>query len=277
VSALPPTLARSTLILHRCWPLPSEPGYAPHVYAASQPLQHRREWVTARRTGHVRERRKGVNSCGAHGDGGEAQDTQYGVSRSTNVSYHVCSSSVPPFERLRLEARGLSLNVALQLNGSLHYRITQLVIHQHQPESQELLRRRTRSRPNPAEGLASHSCEAGLSQGHPHIARYHTTTCQQLPTPQSTPRSSSTPFDGLGSHTSRGWMIQQPHAFRESQLPCAEVGGASGGRAHSVEVQIELLPGTPSSHSTRASLHAARTYEELSRHPCCRSRRSTEL
>jgi hypothetical protein len=38
-------------------------------------------------------------------------------------------------------------------------------------------------RPNPG-WLASHSCAAGLSQGHPHIARYHTTTCQQLPTPQ---------------------------------------------------------------------------------------------
>ena len=130
VSALPPTLARSTLILHRVGLLPREPGYAPHVYAASQLLQHRREWVTARRTGR----------------------------------------------------------------------------HQQQPDSQELLRRRTRSRPNPAEGLASHSCEAGLSQGHPHIAGYHTPTCQQLPTPQSTPRSSSTPFrrDGLGSHTSLG-------------------------------------------------------------------------
>jgi hypothetical protein len=106
--------------------LPSEPGYAPHVYAASQPLQHRREWVTARRTGR----------------------------------------------------------------------------HQQQPDSQELLRRRTRSRPNPAEGLASHSCEAGLSQGHPHIARYHTTTCQQLPTPQR--ESPTQGFRRLGSHTSLG-------------------------------------------------------------------------
>jgi hypothetical protein len=32
--------------------------------------------------------------------------------------------------------------------------------------------------------LASHSCEAGLSQGHSHIARYNTTTYQQLPTSQ---------------------------------------------------------------------------------------------
>jgi hypothetical protein len=61
-------------------------------------------------------------------------------------------------------------------------------------------------RPNPAEWerLASHSCEAGLSQGHPHIVRYHTTTCQQLPTPQRVIPRHSTPFDGLGSHTSLG-------------------------------------------------------------------------
>jgi hypothetical protein len=44
--------------------------------------------------------------------------------------------------------------------------------------------RRTRSGSNPVEGMASHSNEAGLSQGHPHIAGYHTTTCQQLSTPQ---------------------------------------------------------------------------------------------
>ena len=194
--------------------LPSEPGYAPHVYAASQPLQHRREWVTARRTGRVRERRKGVNSCGLTAMVVKRKDTQYGVRRSTNVSYHVCSSRVPPFERLRLEARGLSLNVALQLNGSLHYRITQLVIHQHQPESQELLRRRTRSRPNPAEGLASHSCEAGLSQCHPHIARYHTTTCQQLANSAEgvTPPRRSTPFNGLRSYKPVRFMgVDQQH------------------------------------------------------------------
>jgi hypothetical protein len=76
---------------------------------------------------------------------------------------------------------------SLQLNGSHHDRITQLVIHQQQPESHELLAPSAALapvRPNPAEGLASHSCEAGLSQGHPHIDRYHTTTYHQLPTPQ---------------------------------------------------------------------------------------------
>jgi hypothetical protein len=41
-------------------------------------------------------------------------------------------------------------------------------------------------RTNPTEGerLVSHGCEAGLSQCHPRIARYHTATCQRLATPQ---------------------------------------------------------------------------------------------
>jgi hypothetical protein len=74
---------------------------------------------------------------------------------------------------------------SLQLDSSQHDRITERVIHQQQPESQELLPVAALAlRPTPAEGLASYSCEAGLSQGNPHIARYHTTTCQQLPTPQ---------------------------------------------------------------------------------------------
>jgi hypothetical protein len=59
-------------------------------------------------------------------------------------------------------------------------------------------------RPNPAGGLASHICAAGLLQGHPHIARYHTITCQQLPTPQRESHHAAHPFDGLGSHTSLG-------------------------------------------------------------------------
>jgi hypothetical protein len=60
-------------------------------------------------------------------------------------------------------------------------------------------------RPNPAEGewLASHSCEAALSQGHPHIARCRTTTCQQLPTPQR--GAPLNPFRRAGSaHVTRG-------------------------------------------------------------------------
>jgi hypothetical protein len=72
---------------------------------------------------------------------------------------------------------------SLQLNGSHHDCVTQLVIHQQQPESHELLAPCTALapvRPNPAEGLASHSCEAGLSQGHPHIARYHTPAAAAL-------------------------------------------------------------------------------------------------
>jgi hypothetical protein len=123
---------------------------------------------------------------------------------------------------------------SLQLDGSHHDRITQLVIHQQQPESQELLPVAALApvRPNPAEGLASHSCEAGLSQCHPHIARYHTTTCQQLANSAEgvTPPRRSTPFDGLGSYTSLGGW--QHHVIsRAATAACAEAGGASEGRA----------------------------------------------
>jgi hypothetical protein len=119
----------------------------------------------------------------------------------TACAVQVCPRRVA-FERLRLGgSEGPLTERSLQLNGSHHDRITELVIHQQQPESQELLRRPARSRPNPAEGLASHSCEAGLSQGHPHIARCHTSSCQ-LNKPHHI--QTQTPFDGLGSHTSLG-------------------------------------------------------------------------
>ena len=97
--------------------------------------------------------------------------------------------------------------------------------------------RRTRSRSNPAEGLASHSCEAGLSQGHPHIARYHATTCQQLPTPQR---------ETLRSTLSTGWVYTRHSGVddiaascisRAATAACAEGGGTSEGGTHSVEVQ----------------------------------------
>jgi hypothetical protein len=97
---------------------------------------------------------------------------------------------------------------SLQLNGSHHNCITQLVIHQQQPESQELLPvpHSLLSEPNPAEGMASHSCEAGLSQGHPHIARYHTTTCQLRRGSHS--KTPLNPFRRAGlTHVTWGWMI----------------------------------------------------------------------
>jgi hypothetical protein len=58
--------------------------------------------------------------------------------------------------------------------------------------------------------LASHSCEAGLSQGHPPSARYHTTTCQQLPTPQRESLHRAAQLRSTGwVHTrlARGWMM----------------------------------------------------------------------
>ena len=102
--------------------------------------------------------------------------------------YSLCSSAP---RRVALwmdgEARGRRhTERCLQVNGSHHDGITQLAIHQQQVESQELLpvAALAPTEPSGGEGLASHSFAAGLSQGHPHIAGYHTTTYQQLPTPQ---------------------------------------------------------------------------------------------
>jgi hypothetical protein len=101
-------------------------------------------------------------------------------------------------------------------------------------------------RPNPAEGewLASHSCEAGLSQCHTHIARYHTTTCQQLPSPQR----EYVPQHHAAQPLSTGWVhtrhsglddIAAACISRVATAACGEGGGASEGRAHSVEVQTK--------------------------------------
>jgi hypothetical protein len=129
---------------------------------------------------------------------------------------------------------------SLQLDGSQDDRITQLVIHQQQPESQELLlvaalalvrtQRRGPGWPH------MHSCEAGLSQRHPTptLARYHTTarTWQQL---QLRRRRHSTtqlnPFRRAGlAHVTRGGMIYQHQAIsRVATDACAEGGGASEG------------------------------------------------
>jgi hypothetical protein len=125
-----------------------------------------------------------------HGEGGEAQDTHENVStRSKYLPYRVCSlcSSARHVraEPQMDEARDHLTERCLQLNDYHHDRITQLGIHQQQPESQELLPvAALLFDPVVREGLASHSCAAGLSQGHPHIAHYHTTTYQQLPPPQ---------------------------------------------------------------------------------------------
>ena len=75
-------------------------------------------------------------------------------------------------------------------------------------------------RPNPAEGegLASHSCEAGLWQCHPHIALYHTTTCQHLPTLQREALHAALPLSTGWVHTSHSGVDD---VFRYSQLPCA--------------------------------------------------------
>jgi hypothetical protein len=67
--------------------------------------------------------------------------------------------------------------------------------------------------------LASHSCEAGLSQGHPHIARYHTTTYQQLPTSHAEgetppPRSTSFRRAGFAHKVEAARRVRGSDAFR---------------------------------------------------------------
>ena len=144
----------------------------------------------------------------------------------TACAVQVCPRRVA-FERLRLGgSEGPLTERSLQLNGSHHDRITELVIHQQQPESQDrappcrrsLWFDRTQRR-----GWPHTAVKQAMSQCHSHSARYHTTTCQQLPTPQRESlhhAAQPAPFDGLGSHTSlEGLMIHQPNAFRESQLP----------------------------------------------------------
>ena len=152
-------------------------------------------------------------------ESGQSGSTARVVKRKTRtrMSVHaasICPSACAAFAQVcpvvRTESlmgeRSAATERSLQVYDSHHDRITQLVIHQ-QPESQELLPSPHSLRPNPAEGegLASHSCEAGLWQCHPHIALYHTTTCQQLPTLQREAlQRRSTPFNGLGSHKSLG-------------------------------------------------------------------------
>jgi hypothetical protein len=67
-----------------------------------------------------------------------------------------------------MRSEGHHTERCLQLNGFQYDHITELVIHQQQPESQQSHSSSSQSphslRPNPVERLASHSCEAGLWQ-----------------------------------------------------------------------------------------------------------------
>ena len=95
---------------------------------------------------------------------------------------------------LRCEARATTLNADCSWTApSTTTCITELVIHQQQPESQQSHSSSSQLPKSPHSDRTQRrgsgwphtcSCEAGLWQGHPHIARYHTTTCQQLPSPQ---------------------------------------------------------------------------------------------
>jgi hypothetical protein len=208
-----------------------------------------------------------------HGEGGEAQDTHENVStRSKYLPYRVCSlcSSARHVraEPQMDEARDHLTERCLQLNDYHHDRITQLGIHQQQPESQELLPvAALLFDPVVREGLASHSCAAGLSQGHPHIAHYHTTTYQQLPPPQrETLHHAAQPLDGLGLHTKLRVDDSSLIAFRELHRLCA------------LKVEVCLRgwdafrrgPNRAAPSNTIIPLHtcklAAIPYEQLARH-----------
>jgi hypothetical protein len=119
-------------------------------------------------------------------------------------------------------------------------------------------------RPNPTKGLPHTAVkQAGLSQGHPNIAGYtiRPPACQQrCQLRRESLHAAQLPFDGAGfAHVTGLDDIAASCISRVANAACTEGGGASEGRTHSVEVQTELLPATPSSHSKPASL-PARTY-----------------
>ena len=132
-----------------------------------------------------------VRVASKHGEGGAAQHTQAWQHMQQSCRTRVCSlcSSVPVLlaqnRILWRSGRVHHTERSSQVNGS--HAITSVSHSSSSISSSQSHRSSSQSphslRPNPAEGLASRSCAAGLSQGHPHVARYHATTCQQLPTP----------------------------------------------------------------------------------------------
>ena len=83
-----------------------------------------------------------------------------GNTRHTNLSYRVCSLCSVSRRSHRIIGRSSALRHterSLQLYDYHHDRITQLVIHHHQPESQQLL-------PDAALALTEPSGGAGLTQ-----------------------------------------------------------------------------------------------------------------
>ena len=151
-----------------------------------------------------------VRVASKHGEGGAAQHTQAWQHMQQSCRTRVCSlcSSVPVLlaqnRILWRSGRVHHTERSLQVNGSHHIRITQLVIHQQQPESQELL-------PVAALAPTEPSGGAGITQLCSRtVARSPTRRslpCDHLPAAansveDATPQLRSTPFDGLGSHTS---------------------------------------------------------------------------
>jgi hypothetical protein len=107
------------------------------------------------------------------------------------------------------ERPATTLNAALQVYGSHHDRITQLVIHQQQPESQQILpvtarfdrtQRRGRGWPHTA---VKQDCRKVTHTSLVTI-RPPASSCQLRRGSHSTTPLNS-PFDGLGSHVTRGY------------------------------------------------------------------------
>ena len=119
----------------------------------------------------------------------------------------------------------------------------------------------------PSEGgrLASHSCEAGPSQGHPHFARYHATT---HPPPQPDPVSHCP----LSSPHGRRWAARQRGEVAKegsgdiveramAAIPAAEWGPAAWTQL-CYEIKTFLLAG----HETSAAMLTFALFE-LTQHP----------
>ena len=178
------------------------------------------------------------------------------------LPYRVCNlcSSAPVVRALWMGPRGLHTERSLQLDSSHHDRITQLVIHQQQSESQELLpalapvRTQRRGRPHTAVKQDCHK----VTHTSLVTTRPPASNCQLR---RGSPHHVAQPLSTGWVHT-RHWGVDDIAASCISRVATAartEGGGASEGRTHSVEVQTELRPATPSSHSTPASLQLKRT------------------
>jgi hypothetical protein len=213
------------------------------------------------------------------GDGGAAQHTQrwqytpYACRTACAAFAQVCP--VVRTESLMGERSAATLNVACRWtthNMTVSHSSSSISSSQSRSNSSQS---QHSLRPNPAEGegLASRSCEAGLWQCHPHIAGYHTTTCQQLPTLQRESLHAAQPLSTGWVRTRHSGVDDIASAFRYSQLPRALKVEAPRrvGRSDA----FRRGPNRAAPSNTITPFHtcklAARTYEELAHRLCCRN------